>query len=112
MEEIAKKNFNSPDETATPAEKMKVDIVTFGEKKFMRITAEPGWKWTEHLGPVVGTDFCNMHHLIYILSGTLVGKMKDGKELEFTAGEIGVIPPGHDGWTVGEEPVVWLEIPH
>jgi hypothetical protein len=110
MEDIGKKNFNSPDETATPAEKLKVDTVTFGDKKFQRITAEPGWKWSEHVKPVAGTDSCEKHHLVYIISGTLATRMKDGKEEEFSAGEMGVIPPGHDGWTVGDDPVVWLEI--
>jgi hypothetical protein len=111
MEEIVKKNFNSPDETAAPAEKLKVDTVTFGDKKFQKITAEPGWKWSEHVKPVAGTENCEKHHLLYMISGKLVSCMTDGKEEEFEAGEVGEIPPGHDGWTVGNEPAIWLEIP-
>jgi quercetin dioxygenase-like cupin family protein len=77
-----------------------------------KITAEPGWRWSEHLRPVVGGDTCQKHHLVYVLSGKMRAKMTGGTEYEFGPGDIGVIPPGHDGWTDGDEPVVWLEIPH
>ncbi|SRR6266404_1719336 len=112
MGDIGKKNFNSPDETANPGEKLKVEVVIFGDIKIQKITAEPGWKWSEHLRPVVQTESCEKHHLIYMVSGKLASRMHDGKEEEFAAGEVGEIPPGHDGWTVGNEPAVWLEIPH
>ena len=64
------------------------------------------------LKPVVGGESCPKHHLVYVLSGKLHVRMDDGKEEEFGPGEVGVIPPGHDGWNAGDEPVVWLEIPH
>ena len=55
--------------------------------------------------PVVGGESCQKHHLIYVLSGKLRSKMIDGKEEEFGPGDVGVIPPGHDGWNAGNEPV-------
>jgi hypothetical protein len=112
MAAIGKKNFNSPDETAYPGEKLKAEVVTLGGVAFQKITAEQGWKWSEHTKPVVKTDNCQKHHLIYVISGTLASSMQDGTEMEFASGELGEIPPGHDGWTVGDESVVWLEIPH
>jgi mannose-6-phosphate isomerase-like protein (cupin superfamily) len=109
---IEKKNFDSPDETTKPAEKVKVEVIAAGGLAFQRITAEPGWQWSKHLKPVVGTESCQKHHLLLVVSGRLAARMNDGKEEEFGPGDIGLVPPGHDGWTVGNEPVVWIEIPH
>ena len=112
MADIVKKSFSSPDEVQNPGEKLKVEIVTVDGLKFQKVTAEPGWKWSSHLKTVAGTESCEKHHILYVISGKLAARMNDGKEEEFGPGEIGVVPPGHDGWTVGDEPAVWLEIPH
>jgi mannose-6-phosphate isomerase-like protein (cupin superfamily) len=112
MTSIVKKSFNSPDGITNPGEKLKVELVTVGDIKIQKVTAEPGWKWSKHLKPVVKTETCEKHHLVYVISGKLASRMNDGKEEEFGPGEIGVVPPGHDGWNAGVEPVVWLEIPH
>lgn len=109
---ITKKSFSAPDETTHPAEKVTVETVTFGGVQIQKVTAGPGWKWSKHNKPVVKTETCEKHHLLYVLSGKLASRMNGGTELEFSAGDIGGIPPGHNGWTVGNEPAVWLEIPH
>lgn len=111
MATIVKKSLSRPDETLTP-EKMKVEIVTIDGGKLQRVTAEPGWQWSKHMKPLAGTESCQMSHVIYMLSGKLRVRMDDGQEVEFGPGDAGVIPPGHDGWNAGQEPVVWLEIPH
>ena len=36
--------------------------------------------------------------------------MNDGQELEFGPGEAFYTPPGHDGWTIGREPAVVLDV--
>ena len=112
MLDIGKKNFNFPDEATNPGEKLKVEVVTVGDIKIQKVTAEPGWKWSKHLKPVVKTENCKKHHLLYMISGKLASRMNDGKKEEFGPGEVGIIPPGHDGWTVGDKPAIWLEIPH
>ncbi len=112
MDTIIKKNFDSPDETMNPAEKVKIDVVTAGGLTVQRVTAEAGWQWSKHLKPIMKTESCEKHHLIYVISGKVHTCMNDGKELEFGPGDIGLITPGHDGWAVGNEPAVWLEIPH
>ncbi len=112
MDTINKKSFNSPDETTNPGEKIKVELVTVGDIKIQKVTAAPGWKWSESLKDVAKTESCEKHHLLYVISGKVAARMNDGKEEEFGLNEVGVIPPGHDGWTVGDEPAVWLEIPH
>ena len=71
---------------------------------------EPGWKWSEHIKPMVGTPSHEAEHVGYLLSGCLYTKMDDGSETEFVAGDLAYIPAGHDGWTVGDEPAVFLEI--
>ena len=111
MATIVKKSLRQPEETQT-FKKMKVEIVTIDGIKIQRVTAEPGWQWSKHLKPVVGGESCQKHHLVYVLSGKMSARMNDGKEEEFGPGEVGVIPPRYVGWNTGDEPVVWLEIPH
>lgn len=108
---LTKKSLNQPEKIQTP-EKLKDEIVTVNGIVVQRVTVEPGWQWSKHLKPVVGGDSCQVNHLLYILSGKLKVRTDDGQEEEYVAGDVGLIPPGHDGWTVGDEPVVWLEIPH
>lgn len=112
MADIVKKNFNAPDETVHPGEKLTVEVVTLGGVTIDKFTAESGWKWSEHLKPVFKTESCERHHILYLISGTLLIRMNDGKEETVAAGEVVDIPPGHDAWTVGDEPAVWLEMPH
>lgn len=111
MATIEKRSLNRPDET-TNLEKLKVELIKIGGLTLQRVTAEPGWQWSKHLKPVVKTESCQKHHFVYLISGKVHTRMNDGIEEEFGPGEVGVIPPGHDGWVVGKEPAVWLEIPH
>ena len=84
---------------------VKLEGVTFGLATF-----EPGWKWSESVKPLVKKESCQAPHTNYHLSGKLHVVMHDGTEEEFGPGDIGVIPPGHDAWTVGEEPAVIVDI--
>lgn len=103
-----RKGFDSPDETRTIS-KGKVEVVNLGDVQAMRATFEPGWKWSECVKPVAGTDSCQVAHMGYMVSGTMVAKMDDGSEHEFRPGDAGIIPPGHDAWVVGEEAVVFID---
>lgn len=109
MVKMQKKSINNPDETRNfpsgKVEVVKLEGVTFGLATF-----EPGWKWSESVKPIVKTDSCQAPHTNYHLSGKLHVKMDDGSEEEFGPGDIGVVPPGHDAWTVGDEPAVILDI--
>jgi quercetin dioxygenase-like cupin family protein len=106
-----RKSLNQPEEVNRP-EKFTREIVTIGGLKIKRITAEPGWQWSKHLKPIQKTESCQRDHVLYVISGRLRVRMDDGKEEEYGPGDVGSIPPGHDGWTVGNNPVVWIEIPH
>lgn len=103
------KSLESPDETRQFVDKGKADIVHLGNVTVGRFVLEPGWRWSEHVKPIAGTDSCQVHHVGYVLSGQMKVVMDDGTEAEASAGDAAVIPPGHDAWIVGDEPCVWLE---
>lgn len=111
MATIEKKSLNQPDETKNIG-RAKVEVVTIGGLGFQRNTAQPGFRWSVDVKPVAKTESCQVNHLLYLISGRLHVRMDDGKEVEFNQGDMGLIPPGHDGWTVGDKPAIWLEISH
>src|SRR5437763_13100093 len=108
MSEVFKKRFENPDEKRE-VPKAKVEVVNLGDATAMRGTFEPGWKWSESVKPIVGTDLCEVAHLGYVVSGTMTCRMQDGTEFSCTAGEAAYIPPGHDAWVDGSEPCVFLD---
>jgi quercetin dioxygenase-like cupin family protein len=108
MAGITTKSFSTPDETRTPPNTT-VELVRLGTASAARFTFQPGWRWSEHVAPVVGTSSCQTRHVGAVHSGTLHLVHEDGSEAEVGAGDAYVIEPGHDGWVVGDEPVVVLE---
>lgn len=88
----------------------KVEIVSLGGSTYGRATFEPGWRWSDCIGPLTGTESCQASHLNLHVSGRLHVVMDDGSEAEFGPGDITAIPPGHDAWVVGNEPVVIFDI--
>lgn len=102
------KNFNKPDEVRTPP-KTRIEVVNVGDKAIMKATFEPGWKWSECVKPVVKTDSCQVQHTVYVISGRMKVRMDDGTEAEMGPGDVGVIPPGHDAWIIGNEPCVSID---
>ena len=108
MASIESKSLDRPDETRTP-EKTQVNVVRLGGATVARLTVQPGWRWSECIKPVVGTDSCQVDHVGYVVSGTLHVEHTDGTVGEATAGMVYRIQPGHDAWTVGDEPFVAVE---
>ena len=107
---ILKKSFASPDEVRSPFPKGVIESVNLGGLLVHRESLEPGWKWSEHVKPVVKTESCQKYHVKYFLSGRQRVVMNDGTELEFGPGDLAIIQPGHDAWVVGDEPNVLLEL--
>jgi hypothetical protein len=101
-------DFDAPSETRTP-EKTRIDVVRVGDTTAGRFAFEPGWKWSECVKPVAGTDSCEARHVGVVQSGRLLVSHEDGTELELGAGEAYVIEPGHDAWVVGDERFVAFE---
>ena len=108
MAGIAKKNFESPDERRSP-DKTEVEVVDLGSVKAARMTLQPGWRWSECIKPVAGTESCQTHHVGMVSAGTLRVRHEDGTELEVGPGDAYVIEPGHDAWVVSSEPFVCYE---
>jgi mannose-6-phosphate isomerase-like protein (cupin superfamily) len=73
-------------------------------------TFQPGWKWSTCVKPIAKTETCQASHLAYHISGRLRVRMDDGTEEEFGPGDLAVVPPGHDAWVVGDQPVVLIDI--
>ncbi|MEO3828488.1 cupin domain-containing protein [Actinomadura sp. B10D3] len=86
-----------------------LEVVNLTGLTFGKATFEPGWRWTESVRDIAGTDLCEVHHNGYIVSGRLRILMRDGAEGELGPGDVFVIPPGHDAWVVGDEPCVALD---
>jgi len=106
---IQKKSLDKPDETRPFKAKGKAQIVTLGSVTLGRGTFEPGWRWSEHVKPLAGTDTCQSGHTGYCLSGRMTVKMDDGAEESIGPGDAFTIAPGHDAWTVGNEPCVLID---
>jgi class 3 adenylate cyclase len=76
-----------------------------------RATLEPGWRWSEDVKPVVGTEWCEAHHLHILVSGRFAVRLAGSDEAEeFVAGDVFDIPPRHDAWVVGDEPVDLIDV--
>jgi hypothetical protein len=108
MSGISTINFDQPDETRT-FPNGRWDIVHMGESTIARATFDPGWRWSNDVKPIVGTESCQQRHVGYLVSGRLGISMGDGSEAICQPGDAYVIEPGHDGWVEGDEPVVALE---
>jgi ethanolamine utilization protein EutQ (cupin superfamily) len=74
-----------------------------------QVTFDVGARWSVDLKDYAGTDSCELPHVALVLSGTLHTVMDDGSVEEFSAGQVMLLPPGHDAWTVGEEPCTFVE---
>lgn len=108
-----RKRFDNADEVRNPYPKGRVDVLKVGNTRqwdLKQVTVQPGWRFSEHTAPVVGTDICEVFHIKLFLQGHFGVRMKDGSEMEFQTGDIGIIEPGHDAWVVGDDPVVFVDM--
>ena len=108
MANLEKKSFDNPDEVKAP-EKTNAAVVNFGTVAASRVILQPGWKWSECIKPMVGTDSCQAGHVGMILQGTLTVFHDNGEEITVSAGDAYSFAPGHDAWVVGNEEVIGYE---
>ncbi|HEX6307759.1 MAG TPA: cupin domain-containing protein [Longimicrobiales bacterium] len=104
--DVILKRFDSPDEvremTRGKFEIVRLEGVTLG-----RATYDPGWRWSDHVGPDLGQSLCTVEHIGMVVSGTATAAFEDGRVTELRPGDIFYIPPTpHDSWVVGTEPYV------
>jgi hypothetical protein len=109
MARMQKKNLAKPDETREFS-LGRLELVTINGVTFGRGTFQPGWRWSTSVKPLVKTSSCEAPHLQYHVSGRLGVAMDDGSEMEFGPGDVSWLPPGHDAWVVGNEPVIVIDI--
>lgn len=106
--DVILKRFDAPDEVREMA-MGRFEIVRLGGMTIGRATYQPGWKWSEHVGPQLGQARCGVEHVGMVLSGTATAAFADGRVTELRPGELFYIPPiPHDSWVVGDEPYVSL----
>ena len=108
MAGVQTRSFDSPDETRTP-DKTNIAVVRMGDTSAARFAFEPGWRWSDCVKPVAGTDSCQARHVGVVQSGTLHVVHDDGTEQDLAPGDAYVIEPGHDAWVVGDEGFVGFE---
>ena len=101
-------NFGTPD-SAQELNGLRQDVVRLGDVTLARTFHPVGWRWSTHVRSFVGTDSCQARHVGIVLSGRLGVVLDDGSSWEAAAGEVFDFPPGHDGYVVGDEPVVAVE---
>jgi class 3 adenylate cyclase len=104
---LQRRNLAAPDKTRVLG-RGRLELVELGDVAVGRVTYPPGWRWSDDLGPIVGTASCEVHHIGFVLSGRLIVEMTDGSTIELRPEDVFEIPPGHDAWVVGDEP--WVAI--
>jgi len=107
MAEIKGKGFESADEVREFKDgKGKVELVDLNGNMIGRGTFEPGWRWSEHVKPLSGTDSCQVEHIGYVLEGEMTVRMDDGSELHVGPGDAFHMPAGHDAWVENQRCVL------
>lgn len=109
MPKIQRKNFNTPDKTI-PTDNGKIEVLSIGNIKIKRFILNPGWNWSRDIKIADKSETCQSTHLYIHIEGRLKVKMNDGTEEKFGPGDVSLIPPGHDGFVVGNEPAEIIEI--
>ena len=110
MAALEGKTFDAPDEVRVFQANGKVELVNLDAGPVGRGTFEPGWRWSNDVKPLAGTDSCQVAHLGYVVSGSMTVRMDDGSEHTYTPGEAFNMPPGHDAWTEGNEACVLIDV--
>ena len=108
MKSIEVKSFNTPDEVRK-FDKGQLELVKIGGAVVGRAILQPGWRWSESVKPLVKTEWCEAPHFQYHVSGTLRIRMDDGAEKDCKAGDVSLLPLGHDAWVIGNEPVMLVD---
>lgn len=102
------KNLGSPDEVRK-VPSGKVELVNIGGATVGRAVLQPGWRWSTSVKSIAKTKSCEAAHFQYHVAGVLRVRMDDGTEFDCKPGDVSLLPPGHDAWVVGDEPVVVVD---
>lgn len=108
MQKAEHKDFRKPDEVRE-FPKGRLELIAVGGATVGRAVFEPGWRWSTSVQPIVKTRSCEAPHFQYHVSGVMRIRMDDGTEFDCRAGDVSLLPPGHDAWVVGNEPAVVVD---
>jgi len=89
---------------------VRLEVGRAGNARIKRMIYPPGFRWSVDMKPVVGTELCMHAHVGFLARGEIHVEYADGCVVEHKAPQIVAIEPGHDGWVVGKEPVVLIEV--
>jgi hypothetical protein len=89
--------------------KIKKESVILQGVTVTRVTFDVGAKWSNDLKEYAGTESCRLPHVAVVLSGTLRVVMDDGSQQDFSKNDVMLLPPGHDAWSIGNGPCVFVE---
>ncbi len=107
-QETAHKTYGEPDEVrAFPNGRL--ELLRFAGGEIGRLVLEPGWRWSNDVKPIAGTDSCEAPHFQYHVAGTLGIRMDDGTEIVAGPGAVTSLPEGHDAWVIGDEQVIVVD---
>ena len=91
-------------------ERGRLELYRVGDLELGLAVYDPGWRWSQHVRPVAGTELCEISHVGLVLSGSAGVRMRDGQELVIAAGDFFSISGGHDSWVIGDENYVSLHL--
>ncbi|MDX6521140.1 MAG: hypothetical protein QOF08_1745 [Gaiellales bacterium] len=103
-----RKNFDDPDETFE-IDGMVEHVVKIGDYTVGRVVQPPGFSWSKNVRPIVGGEWCSARHVGVVVSGRMGVELKDGARFELGPNDVFDIPPGHDAFVVGDEPLVEID---
>jgi quercetin dioxygenase-like cupin family protein len=110
MTALSRMSLDQPEETRPfTGSSGHLDLVNLANGPVGRAVFQPGWKWSEHVKPIAGTASCMAAHACYFVSGRMKVVADDGQEIEYGPGDVALMAPGHDAWTVGDEPCVVVD---
>jgi TusA-related sulfurtransferase len=105
----SKKSMNEPDEVKdTPGGRL--HLITVGDFTIGLRTLQPGWRWSTSMKPIAKTQTCQVRHIGYVVSGRMGFAMDDGAKLEVEPGDGFDVHAGHDAWTIGKDPFVFIDL--
>ncbi|MBO9522647.1 MAG: cupin domain-containing protein [Nocardioidaceae bacterium] len=102
-------SIDKPHETRPFQANGHMDVVTLGDFTLGRGTFEPGWKWSNDVKPIAGTESCQVHHTGICVAGTMTIRMDDGTEISIGPGDVVDLEPGHDAWVTSDEACVMYD---
>jgi hypothetical protein len=108
MDAYERKDMGRPDEVRQ-FEKGRLELVNINGGVVGRLVLEPGWRWSQHVKPIAGTEWCEAPHFQYHAAGRLRVITSQGEEFDVSPGEVTSLPSGHDAYVLGEDPVVLVD---